>query len=124
MSEKSKIEDMHKIATERNGKCLSTEYINTDTKIKWVCAEGHSWEAAPGSVKSGRWCRICSGSAPLTIEQMHNIAAERNGKCLSIEYINTNTKIKWECAEGHTWEAIPGNVKSGTWCRICSRIRS
>nr|MBT6355197.1 hypothetical protein [Pelagibacteraceae bacterium] len=98
--------------------------INTDTKIKWECAEGHTWEATPGSVKRGTWCLICSGSASLTIEEMHKIAAERNGKCLSTEYINSKTKLKWECAEGHTWEAISTNVKRGSWCRICSRIRS
>ena len=115
---------MHKIAAERNGKCLSTEYINSKTKLKWECAEGHTWEVTPDSVKRGIWCRICSGLAPLTIEEMHKIAAGRGGKCLSTKYVNAHTKIKWECAEGHTWEATPGDVKSGTWCGICSRIRS
>ena len=114
------IEDMHKIAAERNGKCLSTKYINAKKKIKWECVEGHTWEATRDSVKKGKWCLICSGKAPLTLEQMHKIAAERNGKCLSTEYINIKTKLKWECAEGHTWEATPNNVKNGSWCLICS----
>ena len=60
----------------------------------------------------------------LRIEEMHNFVSERGGKCLSPEYINNKTKLKWECAEGHTWEAIPYSVKRGSWCRLCSRIRS
>nr|MBT6353493.1 hypothetical protein [Pelagibacteraceae bacterium] len=69
MGKKLRIEDMHNIAAERNGKCLSTDYINNSIKIKWECAEGHTWEAIPDSVKRGSWCPICSGNIPLTIEE-------------------------------------------------------
>jgi hypothetical protein len=26
----------------------------------------------------------------------------------------------WQCSEGHQWEAVPNNVKSGTWCPHCA----
>ncbi|MCP4898302.1 MAG: hypothetical protein GY906_15115, partial [bacterium] len=38
------------------------------------------------------------------------------GKCLSDTYINTHTKLLWECKQGHQWEAKPSNIKSGRWC--------
>ena len=57
----------------------------------------------------------------LTIEEMHRIAGERNGKCLSSKYVNSKTKLKWMCSEGHEWEARPDKIKyNESWCRICS----
>ena len=114
------IEKMHKIDEDRNGKCLSEKYINNITKLKWMFSEGHIWEAIPDSVKRGTWCRACKGLNKLTIEEMQQIAEDRNGKCLSEKYINNSTKLKWICSEGHIWEAQPSNVKLGTWCKICS----
>ena len=52
----------------------------------------------------------------LTIEEMHSFAQERGGKCLSKEYINARTKLKWQCKEGHIWETKPANVRRGKWC--------
>jgi len=117
------IEVMQKIAADRGGKCLSINYINYSTHLKWMCSEGHSWEATPHSIKSRKsWCNICRGGVSLTIEEMHRIAADRGGKCLSTRYINSKTKLSWMCSEGHTWEAIPNKIKNeGHWCRTCSR---
>ena len=119
------IENMQMIAEERNGKCLSTKYISYHTKLEWMCAEGHRWEATPGHVKGNKsWCLVCSGSQRLTIESMQQIAKERSGKCLSKKYFNKDTRLKWECYQGHIWEASPGNVKKGTWCPQCSYFYS
>ncbi len=114
------IEDMQKIAKSRGGKCLSEKYINSKTKLKWQCKEGYIWEAMPSNIKKGHWCPHCAGEAKLTIEEMQEIAKSRGGKCLSEKYINANTKLKWQCKEGHIWEAAPNNIKMGQWCPICS----
>ena len=116
------IKEMHKIAKSRDGECLSDQYVNTRTKLKWRCSEGHEWEAAPSDIKSGKWCRICAGLAPLTIEEMHEIAKSRNGECLSDQYVNSQTKLKWRCSEGHKWESTPNSIKRGGWCRICAGL--
>ena len=55
----------------------------------------------------------------LSIEEMQDIAKSRGGKCLSKKYINTRTKLKWKCAEGHIWKAVPYAVKQGGWCPTC-----
>ena len=61
-------------------------------------------------------------SKKLIIEEMQAVAKERGGECLSREYVNSTTKLKWQCAEGHTWMATPGDVKnSGSWCPECAR---
>ena len=126
-SKKKTIKDCEISANEKGGKCLSTEYINRDTKMKWQCKEGHIWEVAYNNIsKSRSWCPECgklsSGNKRRNnIAECHKIANERGVKCLSIEYINNNTKMKWECGEGHKWETTFTHIKSSqSWCPICS----
>jgi len=58
-----------------------------------------------------------------TIEDAQKIAIERNGECLSNEYINTHKKLKWKCnIDGHIWYAIPNNIKRGSWCPLCAGV--
>lgn len=115
------IEQMHEIAQSRGGECLSMEYINARTPLLWRCAEGHEWEAKPSNmITHGRWCPECGGTKKLTIEGMHQIAQKRGGKCLSNEYANGRTPLKWQCSEGHVWESPPKNISIGHWCLICS----
>ena len=39
---KKSIEDCHKLAQSKGGKCLSTEYINNASILKWECAKERS----------------------------------------------------------------------------------
>ena len=60
------------------------------------------------------------------LQDLQNKANEYNGKCLSLEYINSKTKYLWECEKGHQWEATWINVgyKNATWCKKCSSEES
>ena len=60
----------------------------------------------------------------LTIEEMQKLAESRGGRCLSTIYVNNRTKLKWQCKEGHIWEATADNIKAGKWCRICGIKRA
>ena len=123
MGAKITIEQMHALAKKRGGKCLSTVYVNSYTKLQWRCSEGHEWETTPNQVKNyDHWCPECArANRTLTIEQMQALAQQRNGVCLSIRYVNNQTKLRWRCSEGHEWEAVPNSVKIGTWCPRCSQ---
>lgn len=114
------IEKMRQIAESRGGKCLSETYRNYATKLLWECAKGHQWEAAPANLRHGQWCPYCAGNTTLTIEDMQRIAKGRGGRCLSVAYTNNRTKLVWQCAQGHQWEAPPKNVKRGSWCPHCA----
>ncbi len=120
------LEELKVIAKERKGFLLSEHYINTKTHLSWECHLGHKWEAVPSSVKAGRWCPICArkkqaDSLRGTLNELKEIAKKRNGKCLSKNYKNQNSPVKWECHLGHKWDAVPSSVKAGTWCPICGR---
>ena len=122
------IEDMHQLAGERHGKCLSKEYINSQTPLRWQCAEGHEWNAAASSLRrkrgGGSWCGKCAGrgaTAKLSIEEMQEMAESRGGKCLSDKYINIGTKLHWQCASGHEWKATADQLRNQSqWCPQCS----
>lgn len=53
------IEDMRKLADERNGECLSVKYCDAKIRLEWRCKNGHKWQATPDSVKHGSWCPYC-----------------------------------------------------------------
>jgi hypothetical protein len=108
------------LAKNRGGECLSRVYINSNEKLKWKCNKGHIWEAPLSSIRQGQWCPYCAGNKKLTLKEFQIIAKERGGYCLSNKYINAKTKLGWKCKEGHTWEAIPDNVKRGSWCPYCA----
>ena len=54
------------------------------------------------------------------LKKMGRIASEKGGKCLSPAYINASTKLRWECSEGHVWEATPNSIMRGRWCPQCA----
>ncbi|MEE9213964.1 MAG: hypothetical protein V3U54_04095 [Thermodesulfobacteriota bacterium] len=122
------IEIMQEIAKERGGKCLSDTYVNNKTPLLWKCSEGHQWKAKPDGVKNkDTWCQKCFNkrrgkSRRLNIQMMQEIAKQRGGKCLSETYVNVHTKLRWECSEGHRWEAQPANIKSNKWCPDCGGV--
>jgi hypothetical protein len=114
------IQDMYELAKARGGMCLSSKYRGMHQHLSWQCAEGHTWKAVPGNVVRGRWCPACGGVPTITIEEMRELARSRQGECISREYTNMHTKLRWRCAEGHEWLAKPHNVKHlGQWCRKC-----
>lgn len=118
------LKQLKAIAKERKGECLSMEYTNTLTKLNWRCRAGHEWKATPNNIRRGKWCPKCQGQGYTKeeyLQQVKNIAKERNGACLSLKYINTKTKLKWKCEKNHIWSATPEKIKSGTWCPICAR---
>ena len=114
---------MQEMASSREGRCLSTEYLGSKAKLTWQCAREHRWEAVPVSVLQGTWCPVCAHSQRLELAALHKIAASRGGGCLSQTYANERTALAWYCAAGHRWSATPGKVKRGSWCPKCASIR-
>ena len=111
------------IAKRHGGRCLSVKYINMHEKIYWECADKHRWYSSLDHIRGqGTWCPYCAGKY-ITIEDCKKIAIKHNGRCLSNKYINSYTKMKWECKFKHTWSAILNNIKQGKWCPKCCHTK-
>lgn len=117
------LEDMQRLAAKRGGECLSTEYQGVRHKLVWSCAEGHKWETTPTRIQLGHWCPQCGGTGKKSLEDAIELAKSRGGKCLSQKYVNAQVDLKWECAEGHRWQAGWSEVRSGNWCAECSGMK-
>ena len=119
------IDDLNTIAKKKGGKCLSSKYLGYRTKLKWKCSNKHIWKASPdGLMHKGRWCPICAGNYPLSINQLQKIAIDKGGKCLSKKYFNARTKLKWMCSKGHAWEGTADAIKNkNTWCPKCIGVQ-
>lgn len=112
-------DDMIALAKTRGGECLS-EFVSTKQNIKWKCKNNHIWEANSRSIINGYWCRECSGYAKGSIEKMKELANKKGWTLLSNEYINSQTRLLWECGNGHLFEMIPANVARGYNCKECN----
>jgi hypothetical protein len=114
---------MQIIAKQRGGNCLSKRYINSKEKLLWECNEGHRWFSTPFSIKVRKsWCPQCAGNQPLGLKTMHKLARARDGECLTAEYFNVKTTMRWQCKDGHIFESTPENIKQGRWCPECRNI--
>jgi len=118
------IEDLRAIARSRDGECLSPSFLGKNKKHRWRCAQGHEWEAIPQSIiRQQSWCPYCFGLNK-TIADMQRLAQAKEGECLSKRYVNSHTKLRWRCSQGHEWSAAPTSVVSGHWCPICGHERT
>ena len=116
------IQEMHELANEKNGRCLSKSYINSSTPLKWQCENGHIWSTRPANIKRGSWCPDCAGNIRHSLEYIQSLAESRGGKCLSTEYKNAHEPMKWMCGEGHVWTQNANHIITGTWCQICAGV--
>ena len=57
------------------------------------------------------------------LEEMCRLATSRVGACLSKQFVDNKTKLRWRCAKGHEWKTIPQNVIRNHWCKICGNER-
>lgn len=119
------LRDLQRVARARGGDCLSTQPPATGEKARWRCQFGHEWESLPSVVVQGFWCPECGRWSShdrrrLTIDVLRRTAINRGGRCLSKRYVNSDDRLRWECARGHRWTARVGNIRQGTWCPKCA----
>lgn len=116
------LHELQGLAQKRGGELVSKEFQGMQKKHRWRCAKGHEWDAKPSHIKSSHsWCPSCSGRvirAPL--QSLQSVAEQRGGKCLSKQYINSKSKLLWQCAKEHKWQAVPSSIKAGRWCPVCA----
>jgi len=123
MASISKLDFAKNLANERGGKCLSTDYDNSSSKMLWECGRGHKWSACLASVQSLKtWCPYCMGMIVST-DDIKNLAINNGGKLVSPEYKGAFVKLQWSCKNGHIWWSTPDRIKQGSWCPKCKQCK-
>lgn len=105
------------------GRCLSSQYKDIKSKMIWRCKFGHQWAASFDSVYNVKtWCPFCAGNIKNTIDDARNLAISNGGECLSLNYKNAYSKLKWKCGKcNYTWEAKYNDIQQGCWCPKCAK---
>jgi hypothetical protein len=114
------IKNVQDVAEKKLGKCLGlSSGKGVAGRYILQCKNKHVWITSGSNIVNGNnWCSQC---LKLTIEEMKELAREKNGECISDTYINKRTKLIWKCSEGHIFKSTPGYVKhKGMWCLKCS----
>jgi len=120
MSKKLTYEHVKSFIESFNYQLLSTEYINTRTKIRIKCPENHKYDVLYGNFKKGARCPVCSEKQKQTYEHVKYFIESFNYQLLSTKYINNSEKLDIKCPKGHIYKASYKTFKQGHRCSGCS----
>lgn len=56
------------------------------------------------------------------IEEIRDMAAEKDYEFLDEEFHGSNYKHNWRCKYGHVWPARASNIKTGYGCPYCAKV--
>jgi len=83
-----------------------------------MCQNNHIFTLEWRHLSKNVWCKECENIDAYTLLIEH--AKNKGGKCLSTKYTGMTTKYKWECEDGHQWDAMWSNIyNNNTWCPEC-----
>lgn len=100
------IEKCNEFASKFGGKCLSTEYINTKTKLIWEDSKGRIFEAPLENVIAGQWSphdkkdKLRELRTKYTIDDLKKFAIDHGGECLSSVYYTLHDSYLWKDRNG------------------------
>lgn len=102
------------------GYILLSEYVNSVTKVKVQCPEGHIYDVTFHMFKNGGTrCPYCA-NVIISYDEIKNYIESEGYVLLSKTYINAKTKLKLQCPHNHIFEINWNNFKSGKRCPECS----
>lgn len=107
---------------EKDGtKLRSKEYINAHTKLKLTSPLGNNYEMTWNDFQQGSRCPYeryerSRKTQALTYEYVKSYVEEKGYKLFSKKYINSRTKLKLMCPNGHIFEISFSNFQKGRRC--------
>jgi hypothetical protein len=99
---------------------LSKEYINANTKLDFVCPNGHKHSISWSMFRSGNRCVYCSKRAPISYEFVKDSFEQEGYTLLSKRYKNRRTKLRYKCPKGHEHSMSYNSWFNGIRCPFCS----
>ena len=100
---------------------ISTEYINSMSKLTIQCPKKHVFQMRFKDFYQGQRCPVCSGNQRLTFEYVKNFIEKEGYKLISTEYINSSKKLKIQCPCGDIYNVKFNDFQQGKRCPICVR---
>ncbi|WP_291626038.1 hypothetical protein [Clostridium sp.] len=102
---------------------LSNEYINSKTKMDYICPCGHKNSMNLINFSMGKRCPDCNGNKRHNYEEVKKFFEKEGYKLISTEYINANTKLDYICPNGHIHSITFNSFNHGVRCPECRNIK-
>lgn len=102
--------------------CVSKEYIDSQSKLEYICPNGHHGTVTWANWQQGCRCPVCSGVKKHTIEFIKSEFEKEGWVCVSKDYTNSCSKLDYICPEGHHGSITWGHWQEGKSCLICAII--
>ncbi len=126
ISRKTPINDLKKEFTKRGYTLLSTKYKDVNSKIKYICPNGHRHKMQIIAFRRGNNCPTCA--IEIIKKKLRKpineivLSFQKEGYALltpTSEYKNANQKLKVQCPRGHIYHVRWRMWNSGRRCRNC-----
>jgi thiol-disulfide isomerase/thioredoxin len=114
---------LDEIAESKGGKCLAENYHHSQTKLPFQCAKGHKFLMTSRNILTDHWCLECHRieEREKQFNKIKALAKKKGGECISSNYVDGSSRLKFQCSQGHTWSLRATAFCRGFWCKICSR---
>jgi len=103
-----------------NYKLLTTEYINNEQKLDYICPNGHQHNISWGSWISGHRCIYCSRRPPIDLKFIKEQFEKECYTLLTKKYSNAHQKLDYICPNSHKHSITWNDWKQGIRCPYCS----
>lgn len=120
MPKKLNYDYIYNFFQEHRCKLLETEYINSQTKMKYICQCGNESYISFNSFQQGKRCLYCN---KYSYEEVKQYFADNDCELLEDCYINNYTKMKYRCKCGNIAYIDFEYFKRGQRCNVCKSQR-
>ena len=103
---------------------ITTNYINSQTKLDFICSKGHYHSIKWNHWQRGVRCFYCSDQESPSYAYVKKSFEDENYVLLSTEYINAHTKLDYICSNGHTHKITWNKWAYGRRCPVCAIINN
>ena len=98
---------------------LTTNYINAQQKLEYICPKGHRSSITWSSWQQGTRCLECTGKKKKNIKFIRKGFEKEGYQLLTKKYKNNLQKLEYICSKGHKGSITWGSWSGGHRCAEC-----
>lgn len=113
------LDEAQAIFADKGCQLLATEYVNSSTKMPYLCKCGNSHEMSLANFKKGKRCPACVGKTQWTLEIVRAVFRSHGCELIEEEYSGINAAMRYRCDCGNNSFTSLGNFLKGVRCKEC-----
>jgi hypothetical protein len=98
---------------------VSSEYVNSKTKLDMVCPNGHDCSIRYNDFQQGHRCSKCYGNKKYSVVEVSELLKGKGYTLVSTTYKSNIVPLETLCPKGHQYFTSLNNVLNGYGCPVC-----